>query len=120
TFPKGNAESLARLNGSGRGAAGWARTPMEYAQFVAACFDLWKGRYFREFIVEPLFSILLSLVGSVSEVTLTDWSTVKEPYIVALYPDGTIGSSEEISTPDSRIGTVDTVDDLNEVLGFQR
>lgn len=117
-FPKANADSLTLLNGSGRGQAGWATTPTEYARFVAECFDLWQTGYHNRFLLEPLFSLLLHFVGA--EVALTDWSLVKEPFIVALYPDGTIGSSEEISTPDARLGSVDTVGHLDDVLGFQR
>lgn len=117
-FPAGNADTLRLLNGRGAGAAGWSTTPMEYAQFVADCFDLWQREYFREFILEPLFSMLLHFAGA--EVVLTDWSWAKEPFIVALYPDGTIGASEEISTPDAKIGTVDSVTSLDEILAFQR
>ncbi|GAA0571953.1 anaerobic sulfatase maturase [Paractinoplanes ferrugineus] len=117
-FPKGNAQSLSLLNGSGQGAAGWATTPHEYARFVADCFDVWHERHFRQFLVEPLFSMLLHFSGA--DVTLTDWSLTKEPFIVALYPDGTIGASEEISTPDARIGHVDTVRDLDEIVAMQR
>ncbi|SDN00584.1 radical SAM additional 4Fe4S-binding SPASM domain-containing protein [Lentzea albidocapillata subsp. violacea] len=117
-FPKGNAASLTLLNGTGQGAAGWATTPAEYARFVADCFDLWQDRYFQRFVLEPVFSLLLHFVGK--EVTLTDWSLIKEPFIVALYPDGTIGASEEISTPDARIGSVDSVTSLDEILHFQR
>ncbi|MBB4965772.1 radical SAM protein [Saccharothrix violaceirubra] len=117
-FPKANAPSLLALNGKGRGAAGWSTTPTEYARFVADCFDVWHREYFQRFLVEPLFSMLLHFTGA--EVTLTDWSVLKEPFIVALYPDGTIGASEEISTPDAAIGTVDTVGSLDEIVRFQR
>jgi uncharacterized protein len=117
-FPKGNAASLRVLNGSGSGAAGWSTTPMEFAQFVADCFDIWQREHFRDFVLEPVFSMLLHFAGT--EVTLTDWSWVKEPFIVALYPDGTIGASDEISTPDAKIGTIDSITNLDEVLSFQR
>ncbi|MFE9287984.1 radical SAM protein [Streptomyces olivaceus] len=117
-FPKGNAASLNLLNGSGQGAAGWATTPTQYAEFLAETFDLWQAGYFNKFLVEPLFSLLLHFTGA--EVTLTDWSLVKEPFIVTLYPDGSIGSSEEISTPDARIGSVNSISDLGEILHFQR
>ena len=117
-FPKGNAQSLRLLNGSGLGASGWSTTPTEYARFVADCFDIWHREHYQHFLLEPLFSMLLHFAGA--EVTLTDWSWVKEPFIVALYPDGTIGASEEISTPNAKIGTVDSVTSLDEIVGFQR
>lgn len=117
-FPKGNAQTLMLLNGSGKGAPGWATTPTEYARFVADCFDVWSEGYHNNFIVEPLFSMLLHFAGA--EVTLTDWSWLKEPFIVALYPDGTIGASEEISTPGAEIGSVGTVESLDEIIHFQR
>jgi radical SAM protein with 4Fe4S-binding SPASM domain len=118
TFPKGNAASLLRLNGTGTGAPGWSTTPMEYARFVAECFDIWRRDQFRSFLLEPVFSMLLHFAGA--DVPLTDWSWVKEPFIVALYPDGTIGTSDEVSTPDAKIGTVDSIGSLDEILGFQR
>ncbi|MBP2471860.1 uncharacterized protein JOF53_000732 [Crossiella equi] len=117
-FPKANTANLLALNGAARGAAGWATTPTEYARFVADCFDVWSERYCESFLVEPLFSMLLHFTGA--EVTLTDWSGVKEPFILALYPDGRIGASEEISTPDATIGSVDTVRSLDEIIGMQR
>jgi radical SAM protein with 4Fe4S-binding SPASM domain len=117
-FPKGNAASLIVLNGSGQGAPGWATTPTEYAKFVACCFDIWRTGHFRNFLMEPLFSILLALTGG--ESALTDWSPVKEPFIVVLYPDGRIGTSDEISGTDSTLGSVDTIGDLDEIVSYQR
>jgi uncharacterized protein len=118
TFPVGNADALMQLNGTGQGAPGWATTPMEYAKFVAACFDFWRVAHFREFTVEPILSIMLmSLDG---ESFLTDWSQRKEPYIVTLHPNGGLSTSDEISGISSAIGHVDSVSDLDEVIRYQR
>ena len=117
-FPKGNAASLTLLNGTGQGAPGWATTPMEYAGFTAGCFDIWRLGHFRNFLIEPIFSILLVLTGG--ESTLTDWSPVKEPFMVVLYPDGKIGTSDEISGVNTTLGSVDSIDNLAEITSYQR
>lgn len=117
-FPVGNAGALKVLNGDGEGAAGWSTTPLEYAEFVMAMFDLWKAGHWQDFLLEPLFSILLNILGR--ESPLTDWSEMKEPYVVSLYPGGAITSSDEISTPGNAIGHVDTIEDLRDVLGLSR
>jgi uncharacterized protein len=113
-FPVANAASLMILNGTGRGAAGWATSPMDYARFVAGCFDIWRERDFDRFLLEPIFSLLLRLTGG--EPATTDWTDQKEQFVVTLYPDGRVGSSDEISTPDSHLGTVGEFESLDDLL----
>lgn len=113
-FPKGNELSLRVLNGAGRGAAGWATAPGEFARFVARCFDLWRQSHYWQFLLEPTYSMLLSASGGDS--ALTDWSDRKEPFIVSLYPTGDVHSSDEISVPGNRLGSVYDPKSLSELL----
>jgi radical SAM protein with 4Fe4S-binding SPASM domain len=116
-FPKGNAQMLRLLNDASRDVAGWATSPFEYSWFVAECFDLWRSKYIGQFLLEPAFSILLRLMGG--EPVLTEWSDRKEPYVVVLYPDGSIGSSDEISRPPSLLGSVHGAETLTQILRFE-
>ncbi|MGW7416030.1 radical SAM protein [Streptomyces sp. NPDC054863] len=109
-----NAASLQLLNPDGTGMPGWATTPDEYAQFLTEAFEHWQAtKSYRSYVLEPFFSIIRSL--SDLPTAYTGFSERKEPYVVTLYPDGRIGSSDELSMPGALLGTVDelkTVDGL--------
>jgi radical SAM protein with 4Fe4S-binding SPASM domain len=114
-FHTPNRRSIAILNPAGRGIPGWATSPMEYAQFLVDAWDAWRDtRAFRHFLLEPHLSIVRNLAGKESE--FTHFSDRKEPFIVTLYPDGRIGSSDELNMPEALLGHVDGCESLDHLL----
>jgi uncharacterized protein len=96
---------IRRLNPLGAELPGWATTPMEYTRFVLEALSAWKelGLY-RQFLLEPVVSILAAARGD--DTGYTEFSWRKEPFIVTLYPDGRIGSSDHFPLPAALIGHV--------------
>jgi radical SAM protein with 4Fe4S-binding SPASM domain len=113
--PSGGAIKL--LNPSGSGRPGWATTPREYADFVTQAWDAWieLGAY-RRFLLEPAISVTRNLLGHVSHYHA--FGDAKEPYMVTLYPDGRIGSSDELRMPDALLGRVGEADTLDGMLAM--
>jgi sulfatase maturation enzyme AslB (radical SAM superfamily) len=112
-----NRLSLQVLNPSGTGMPGWATSPDEYAEFLVQAFEHWTGTDgYRDYVLEPFFSIIRSLSGL--STSYTSFSDRKEPFIVTLYPDGRIGSSDELGMPDALLGTVDTLENVDELLSL--
>ncbi|WP_405773782.1 radical SAM protein [Streptomyces sp. NBC_00859] len=109
-----NRTSLKLLNPDGVGMPGWATSPGEYAEFLIEAFDHWHStKSFRSYMLEPFFSIIRSLSGLPAG--YSGYSDRKEPFIVTLYPDGRVGSSDELSMPTSllsRVGDFTDIDDL--------
>lgn len=109
-----NRQSLRVLNPDGVGMPGWATSPEEYAEFLIEAFQHWRGtNAYRSYVLEPFFSIIRSISGLPTE--YTSFSERKEPFVVTLYPDGRIGSSDELGMPSALLGTVqsaETIDDL--------
>ena len=117
-FDTPNRHSLAALNPDSKGIPGWATTPIEYAKFLAEAWDAWRDTgAFRQFLLEPHLSILRNLGGKVSD--FTQFSERKAPYIITLYPDGRIGSSDELDMPEGFLGYVSKLESLDEVLALQ-
>lgn len=112
-----NQRSLKLLNPDGVGMPGWATTPEEYADFLIQAFEHWRGTgAYRSYVLEPFFSIIRALSGLA--VNYTSFSERKEPFIVTLYPDGRIGSSDELSMPGALLGTVELAGTLDTLLTF--
>lgn len=114
-----NKFSLRVLNPSGEGRPGWATTPLEYAHFATEAFDAWRSqRAFDQFTVEPFISIIRTLAGK--PVGFESFSSRKAPFVVTLYPDGRIGTTDEIDLPASLIGSLDSLTTIDTIVGFQR
>ncbi|MEV5148882.1 radical SAM protein [Streptomyces sp. NPDC052727] len=110
-----NRESLRILNPDGRGMPGWATTPDEYADFLVQAFEHWRAtKAYRSYVLEPFFTIIRALSGLPT--SYTSYSERKEPYIVTLYPDGRIGSSDELTMPGALLGSVDSTASLDDLL----
>ncbi|GGK16309.1 anaerobic sulfatase-maturating enzyme homolog AslB [Pilimelia terevasa] len=113
-----NRRSLQILNPTGEGMPGWATTPAEYAAFLAEAFDHWvASRLFDRVLIEPFFSIIRSVSGQPN--AYTGYSERKEPFILTLYPDGRIGSSDELSMPGALLGTVDGTASIDDLLSLR-
>jgi uncharacterized protein len=102
------------LLNAGSGMPGWATTPQEYAEFVEEVLAVWRRRgAYRSFLIEPFVSIIRAAAGHPTG--FTHFDDRKDPFIVTLYPDGRIGSCDEMDMPAALLGHVDDgipVDDL--------
>jgi radical SAM protein with 4Fe4S-binding SPASM domain len=110
-----NTKSLAILNPGNSGMPGWATTPSEYTEFLSEVYACWKatGAY-KSFVVEPFISILRSHGGQ--DVDFTHFSERKEPFILTLYPDGRVGSCDELTMPAATLGHIDDLTSLDDWL----
>lgn len=96
----------------------WATTPMEYADFIAAAYRYWRSSgAFRDFLLEPVASIIRSLRGQWTP--FCHFSQQKCAFVLTLYPDGRIGSCDELSVPASILGHVRDFGSLTEVTTLQ-
>ncbi|HEU0132422.1 MAG TPA: radical SAM protein [Mycobacteriales bacterium] len=116
-LPPGNRASLLALNPAGAAMPGWAVTPAEYATFVCEAYDHWReAGLYTKFIVDPLFSIIRKLGGH--EPSSCHFTEMKCAYVLTLYPDGRLGSCDELPMPTALHGNVETVD-LDAALALQ-
>lgn len=114
--PSGRA--IMMLNPVGTGMPGWATTPIEYVEFVEQASVYWRrANLYRNFLLEPVLSVVRAIDGKPTE--FTEFSDRKEPFVITLYPDGRIGSSDHFSMPHALLGNVDEVDDLGQLLDFR-
>jgi radical SAM protein with 4Fe4S-binding SPASM domain len=116
-YPTPSGQTILRLNSTSTGRPGWATTPGEYTEFVEQAIECWRSTgLFRNFLLEPALSALRAVTHRPTE--FTEFSDRKEPFIVTLYPDGRIGSSDHFDMPSALLGHVDEIDNLDEVLDF--
>jgi uncharacterized protein len=117
TYRTANQGALAVLNPTGLGIPGWGTTPDEYAEFLIEAWHAWRstGAY-RQFLLEPFNSIVRALDGR--SVGFSHFSDRKEPFILTLYPDGRIGSSDEFLMPMSLLGHIDTATSIEPLLAM--
>ncbi|WUI00400.1 radical SAM protein [Spirillospora sp. NBC_00431] len=114
-YPSPSGRTILELNPAGQGMPGWATTPAEYVEFVEQAIAFWRDEgYYRNFLLEPVTSIIRTLSGKPTD--FTEFSDRKEPFIVTLYPDGRIGSSDHFGMPQSLLGQVDEIGSLDEIL----
>lgn len=89
-------------------------TIQEYHDFLKNVFILWKTNIERyKFIIDPFFSIIRSLSGKTT--TSCHYSKFKCANMFTIYPNGEIGSCDEINTRYKRFGNVfdfHLIDDL--------
>ncbi|WP_406002992.1 radical SAM protein [Streptomyces sp. NBC_00829] len=112
-----NRRSLAVLNPDGVGVPGWALTPTEYADFAIEMYDTWRDLdLYRQFTIEPFISVIRAVAGKPN--SFESFSDRKTPYIVTLYPDGRIGTSDELSLPHGLLGHLNDRQSLDEMVSF--
>lgn len=116
-FPKASRRALMQMNANGHGRPGWATSPGEYADFVIEAFDAWKAGAYRNFVIEPLASVLQTLAGG--QPGFCHFSEAKCAHILTLYPDGRIGSCDELRMPEARLGHVADLESLEDVLNMR-
>lgn len=79
---------------------GWAITPTQYLEFLRTATDVWiHKRYFHNFLLEPVMSVVRRLEGR--HTTSCHFTSQKCSHVLTLYPDGRVGSCDELPMPDS-------------------
>jgi radical SAM protein with 4Fe4S-binding SPASM domain len=117
-YPTPSGRAILRLNPASTGRPGWATTPGEYTEFVKQAIECWRSAgLFRHFLLEPALSALRAVSHRPTE--FSEFSDQKEPFIVTLYPDGRIGSSDHFAMPDALLGQVEDIDSLDDILDFR-
>jgi radical SAM protein with 4Fe4S-binding SPASM domain len=113
-IPRGNRESLLRLNPAGIGHAGWAITPAQFGEFLVRAYDHWRNTgLYEKFLVEPFTSTLRTLAGQ--SPSFCHFSEQKCAFVLTLYPDGRLGSCDELGMGDAILGSVSEMESLAEV-----
>ncbi len=96
----------------------WAVTPDEYTQFVLAAGVHWvQAGLSRRMKLEPVVSTLRRLRGL--DTTFCHFSNLKCDHVFTLYPDGRLGSCDELSWPAAGLGNLDTLRDETAVAAAQ-
>ncbi len=107
----------AALDGD-RGPA-WAIRPGEYAEFILAASARWiSAGYFTRMKLEPAVSVIRRLRGL--HTGFCHFSDLKCDHVFTLYPDGRLGSCDELPWPQARLTTLDQADGENTVQAAQR
>ncbi|MGR5907937.1 radical SAM protein [Bacillus paranthracis] len=111
-------KKIKELNPTNQGIPAWATTPLEYANFVNDLYDTWKTKgYYNNFLLEPIQSVINKYYGNHTK--LCHFTEMKCSYVLTLYPDGRIGSCDELSMPESVVGHINTVENIHDLLHMQ-
>ena len=113
---RGNRRSLPLLNPAGPGSPGWAISPAEYADFLIEAFEAWRTGAYQDFLIEPLYSVVLALSGR--RASFCHFSDTKCSSVLTLYPDGRIGSCDELRMPDALLAHADQADTIDPLLSM--
>lgn len=106
---------LAAAKGHAFGAA-WAVSPSAYLDSLKRSYEIWTARgYSRQFVLEPFLAVMQSLLGLQTD-TCT-YSTVKCAHVLTLYPDGQVGSCDELDKTDACYGSLSELHDVNVAFG---
>lgn len=118
-YSPGNALSLSLYNPSGEGLPGWGIRPHEFRMFLTEVFDEWcDSRLYTRLLVEPFMSVLRVLQGQ--SATFCVYDGRKCAHILTLYPDGRLGSCDELDLPDAQLApSIHDLTSLDDVLHFQ-
>ncbi|PYC69175.1 radical SAM protein [Streptomyces tateyamensis] len=96
----------------------WAIHPDEYAEFVLAATAHWiSAGHFARLKLEPAVSTIRRLRGLDSG--FCHFSDLKCDHVFTLYPDGRLGSCDELPWPQARLTTLQTVTGQREITEAQ-
>ncbi|WP_433530608.1 radical SAM protein [Micromonospora sp. CA-263727] len=104
-----------------RGTAGpaWATSPNQYAEFVLAATARWIGAgYFARLKLEPAVSTIRRLRGL--DTGFCHFSNLKCDHVFTLYPDGRLGSCDELPWPQAELTRLNQVSTQGAVVAAQR
>ncbi|MFE7269406.1 radical SAM protein [Streptomyces sp. NPDC057623] len=111
-----------RLQGAAvRGLDGpaWSIRPSEYAEFVLAATVRWiRAGHFARLKLEPAVSTIRRLRGL--DTGFCHFSNLKCDHVFTLYPDGRLGSCDELPWPQAQLTRLGQVADQAEVVAGQR
>ncbi|MEV0963703.1 radical SAM protein [Streptomyces sp. NPDC049910] len=97
----------------------WAVHPDEYAEFVIAATAYWvSAGHFSRIKLEPAVSTIRRLRGLTTG--FCHFSDLKCDHVFTLYPDGRLGSCDELPWPQARLVQLDSVTEQREVVLAQR
>lgn len=97
----------------------WAIHPDEYAQFVLATTAHWiTAGYFARIKLEPAVSTIRRLRGLTTG--FCHFSDLKCDHVFTLYPDGRLGSCDELPWPQARLTQLESTADEHEVVRAQQ
>ncbi|MEV1011762.1 radical SAM protein [Streptomyces sp. NPDC049881] len=103
----------------GPGGPGWAISPAEYAEFVLAATVRWIGAgHFARLKLEPTVSTIRRLRGLDSG--FCHFSDMKCDHVFTLYPDGRLGSCDELPWPQAQFASLGRIPDEAAVVAAQR
>lgn len=86
----------------------WAITPRQYADFVLEAAHHWVASgTFRRVKLEPVVSVIRRLRGL--RTRSCHFSDLKCDHVLTLYPDGRLGSCDELPWPQARLATLGEV-----------
>jgi uncharacterized protein len=90
-------------------APGWAVTPGEYAEFVLATASQWiSAGHYRRIKLEPVVSTIRRIRGL--NTSMCHFSDLKCDHVFTLYPDGRLGSCDELPWPRAELTTLRQAD----------
>ncbi|ETA00591.1 arylsulfatase regulator (Fe-S oxidoreductase) [Frankia sp. CcI6] len=97
----------------------WAIDPDQYADFVIAATIRWiSAGYFTRMKLEPAVSTIRRLRSL--DTTFCHFSNLKCDHVFTLYPDGRLGSCDELPWPQARLTVLDQTADIEQVAGAQQ
>ncbi|AJC54963.1 radical SAM protein [Streptomyces sp. 769] len=97
----------------------WAISPAEYAQFVLAATVRWIGAgHSARLKLEPTVSTIRRLRGL--DTGFCHFSNMKCDHVFTLYPDGRLGSCDELPWPQAQLGHLDRIPEEAVVIAGQR
>ncbi|MBH1937469.1 radical SAM protein [Streptomyces sp. AV19] len=110
---------LQQANVAGDKAPNWAIRPSEYADFVLAAAAHWiSAGHFSRLKLEPVVSAIRRLKGL--DTGFCHFSDLKCDHVFTLYPDGRLGSCDELPWPQARLTLLHETRDQHAVAGAQR
>lgn len=110
---------LQRAAVRGPGGPSWAISPGEYAEFVLAAAIHWiRGGHFARLKLEPAVSTIRRLRGLDSR--FCHFSDLKCDQVFTLYPDGRLGSCDELPWPQAQLDSLAQATDQAALIASQR
>ncbi|MDQ0810174.1 uncharacterized protein QFZ63_001888 [Streptomyces sp. B3I7] len=97
----------------------WAISPAEYAEWILAAAVRWiDAGYFARLKLEPAVSTIRRLRGLDSG--FCHFSSMKCDHVFTLYPDGRLGSCDELPWPEAQLGRLGQIPGEAGVVAAQR
>lgn len=94
-IPSGNAARMKPLLPAGATSPAWAISPPEYTEFLTRAANYWVAEgLFNAFALEPIMSVIRKLEGR--HTGLCHFTNLKCAQVLTLYPDGRVGSCDEL------------------------